>query len=922
MGNSITYPNELNKIDTNNYMYQYEYEDIYKKTIMNVEFFNFLVNKYNIDKTKINYEESNDMIIFKDDFEQFNFLISKEIIIDDPNLTEIIVTNFHFIRKINCSNSNLKKIVLLSSFKSNNFETILKNSAPEEYSAMKKKLEKSFRANIQNDLQINVSNCRNLESLTLHSPGLQSITGLTDCKKILKNLNIKNDGWEYRHLPTVQEINLSGFSELKYFAWYSKTNYKYATSSARTSPRASAPFRRPCNVLGLKDCINLETFIFGQGTEELDISAFANNLKDLRIYNIQFVSGPKSIIKKIIGLDKLNENRLELLNLKGFGINNSILQPILKYRFKNLKELYLSRTILKINLSILKKLEIINIPATGAILEEYNNKIKNKIDTQFKIPDINEINNSIDSLDYQIQIINDRLVYRNNIINFIESKLNPNVEYEGNPFFPFEQDYEFLNNDIKFYEENFEKLEWYEPELEHQNEWKNIILEELENTKKLKEEKELEKAKLSYDFKKYEIELKENTLKLLDFYNLQKLKKIKYINISECRQNSIDLSNKRKLVSLYCGENRFSKLNLSKVRRTLKLINCARMGNENFTEIKGISKCKNLVDIEIYKNRISKLDINNLRKLKYLDCANNNLKQLDVSNNLELTNLFCEFNNLKKLDVSNNKKLLNLYCKANGLEKLDVRNNKKLLKLDCTNNKLNKLDVSNNKELVRLQCGQNKLNELDISNNKNIVRLFCTFNKLEELDLTNNTKLYWVKASSNPLKKLIGLENLKNLFEFHTNDTLLTKLIIKNCINLENVFTKNCQLEEIIFIGYHPKMDCIKISNNKLKTIDLKGCPNLTGLYIANNKLNNLDLSNNLEINTLDLENNPDLSCITVTQEQSKKFNTSTDFWLKNKKHCIKSTNNRNINENPNTPISSLFLMAGLGFTLYKKIKK
>lgn len=106
-------------------------------------------------------------------------------------------------------------------------------------------------------------------------------------------------------------------------------------------------------------------------------------------------------------------------------------------------------------------------------------------------------------------------------------------------------------------------------------------------------------------------------------------------------------------------------------------------GNE-LTEFT-IPNCPNLFSVYCGNNKLSKLDVFDYEELRYLDCQNSELIELNIGNCPMLLNLECQNNLLTELDLSKSS-LYELYCYNNRLTKLDVSNQVELYRLECYDN--------------------------------------------------------------------------------------------------------------------------------------------------------------------------------------------------------------------------------------------
>ena len=153
------------------------------------------------------------------------------------------------------------------------------------------------------------------------------------------------------------------------------------------------------------------------------------------------------------------------------------------------------------------------------------------------------------------------------------------------------------------------------------------------------------------------------------------------------------MSNNRKLVELYVFLNQLTALDV-RSNYLLKKLNC-------------------------YENQLTALDLSSNVALEHLDVSENPIAELDLHPLSNLQKLSCNGMKLKKLDVDRCPGLRELYCYDNQIETLDLRSNKKLEALQCQNNRLSWLDLSSNTALepARVDCSGNVY---DIKVDKNL----------------------------------------------------------------------------------------------------------------------------------------------------------------------------------------------------------
>jgi len=308
-----------------------------------------------------------------------------------------------------------------------------------------------------------------------------------------------------------------------------------------------------------------------------------------------------------------------------------------------------------------------------------------------------------------------------------------------------------------------------------------------------------------------------------DFDSLQSL------NCSNNRLATIDLSQNIVLVDLNCSSNLLNSLDVSN-NPSLGILNC----QNNLLTALDVAANTMLKTLDFTQNQLSNINTSANDSLVSLKTSNNRLMTLDVANNLQLTELFCSSNQLSSLVVTNNDSLTTLLCASNQITSLNLSANDSLVIVDCSENQLTSLDVSNNSILESLTVAANQLNNLDVSQNDSLTFLGCSNNQLQSLEVSNSILLENLICASNQLTQL----------DVRANFTLRT----------------------------------LDFSNNLIISANLSENDSLSSLDASNNQLQYLNIQNgnNGELASFNALNNPQLTCITVDDE-----NQIGDSWLK-----------------------------------------
>lgn len=188
-----------------------------------------------------------------------------------------------------------------------------------------------------------------------------------------------------------------------------------------------------------------------------------------------------------------------------------------------------------------------------------------------------------------------------------------------------------------------------------------------------------------------------------------------------------DVNNAIGLTSLDLSLNKLSKLNIENLKDLKQL----RIEYNQLTDL-DVSKNNKLTHIWCYSNKIPKLDLNNLKDLWLLTCFGNELTSLDISHCPKLSKLSCDNNPLKSMDFTKNPELENIWCASTQMTSIDISKNPKLKQFICNNNAITQLDLSHNPNINLLFCAKNQLETLDITNKPELKSLWVFANKISE----------------------------------------------------------------------------------------------------------------------------------------------------------------------------------------------
>lgn len=312
-----------------------------------------------------------------------------------------------------------------------------------------------------------------------------------------------------------------------------------------------------------------------------------------------------------------------------------------------------------------------------------------------------------------------------------------------------------------------------------------------------------------------------------------------------------------------------------------------------------VSKCTQLVTLDLGMCYIKYPDVSSCPELELLDLSHGWGQVPDLSNNPKLRSLNIEHHQLGQYqyvdisrnplleevtinasasglsDLSNNPNLRTLkvsWCTdirldlagLAGLEWLEIRSTgtksvdlsamKKLRRLDIADNPLYTLDLSAQESLETLYCGGCRLSSLNISHLKNLEYLDCPWNELKELDTSCNLRLDQLYCGGNPIKQ-IDLSGNPYLQKFYCDNTRLTELDLSHNQSLVDLRCSDNALDHLD-LSRNDLLVYLYFERCAIKDIDLSPLVELQELDCSGNGMTVLDTSHNPQLRWLVCKNN------------------------------------------------------------------
>lgn len=95
-----------------------------------------------------------------------------------------------------------------------------------------------------------------------------------------------------------------------------------------------------------------------------------------------------------------------------------------------------------------------------------------------------------------------------------------------------------------------------------------------------------------------------------------------------------------------------------------------------------------------------------------INCSENKLKILDSPKNINLEKVFCNNNKITEININNLKKLTELHCYENDIEKLDLVDNVNISHIECRDNKINLIKMGDVQHIRVLNCQKNYIDNI------------------------------------------------------------------------------------------------------------------------------------------------------------------------------------------------------------------
>ncbi len=307
------------------------------------------------------------------------------------------------------------------------------------------------------------------------------------------------------------------------------------------------------------------------------------------------------------------------------------------------------------------------------------------------------------------------------------------------------------------------------------------------------------------------------------------------------------------LITAGVDKNKDNIIQISEAEETTSLYLIAN----NVTSMDGIEHFINLDTFSYNNSQITSLNLQNLTKLKYLNCTRSKLTNLDLSNQQNLQYLRSNDNLLTNLNLGNQTQLTYLSIERNQITNIDLSKQTLLSTLYAGSNLLDNLNVNHLTQLKHIGCSNNKLKNLEINNLTQLISLDFSSNNITSIDLKNSTQL----------------ESLSCYF------TKLTELNVSKLVNLKLLNCASNQLTELD-LSNTKKLETLNFGSNYIKEINLNHLVNIEVLGTGGNPLKTLDISNLEQLYFFSCLQSPDLEVLIMKKNISNEYIDEGSFMI------------------------------------------
>ena len=235
---------------------------------------------------------------------------------------------------------------------------------------------------------------------------------------------------------------------------------------------------------------------------------------------------------------------------------------------------------------------------------------------------------------------------------------------------------------------------------------------------------------------------------------LDKVNTFKKIEIKFLKSNKIKIYKCNRLKDVFVSDVKSSEIRVQNCKK-LKKINVRTDQTVKKMIVKNNSKLEKL-STGFSWHHVKKVNIKNLKSLKYLKLSGSTLNKINISKYHRLKYVYLSYCKIKKIKIGKKNNIREIDLSHNRIRKISISSLKKSFKIDLSHNKINGcllLPKMISEGAYSIHCDNNKIKNIKSPRNSNIWILCCNNNKLKTIDL-NNADLELLECKNNPRVKV------------------------------------------------------------------------------------------------------------------------------------------------------------------------
>ncbi|AXY73675.1 hypothetical protein D3H65_06655 [Paraflavitalea soli] len=204
-----------------------------------------------------------------------------------------------------------------------------------------------------------------------------------------------------------------------------------------------------------------------------------------------------------------------------------------------------------------------------------------------------------------------------------------------------------------------------------------------------------------------------------------------------------------------------------------------------------------------------------------------------------------------QIQVEEAKKVTILYVVKAGIVSLEgIKSFVNLVDFGFHENKVKTVDVSGLKKLKFIYGFDNELESVITKGCDSLVNISCHKNKLRSIEIAHLKKLVILSLGWNQFTRL-DVSNMTELKQVELHDNQLREVKFNNCPEMIDFWASRNQIAHHLDFTAMPKLQFLRIEDNPIPSLDIRGLANLTTCRCYNSNIKTLNLSGTVKLEDL-----------------------------------------------------------------------